>query len=70
MSEKPALDPELHEGDTVTSVWKRRLVLLLLIGLVAALSAPLFSGCEGAFKTSKAAATFEVAGRTKEISEE
>jgi hypothetical protein len=70
MTEKPALDPELHEDDTVVSVWRRRLVLFLLIVLVVALSAPLFSGCEGALRTKKTVATYEVAGRTYEISDE
>lgn len=70
MTEKPALDPELHEDDTLTSVWKRRMVLVLLIVLVVAVAAPTFGGCSGFFSTKKTAATFEVAGRTISVDDE
>lgn len=70
MTEKPALDPELHEDDTLTSVWKRRFVLVLLVILVVAVAAPTFGGCSGFFSTKKTVATFEVAGRTIDVSEE
>ncbi len=70
MTEKPALDPELHEDDTVVSVWKRRMILVLLIILVVAVSAPAFSGCGGALASKKTAATFEIAGRTIDVTDE
>jgi hypothetical protein len=70
MTEKPALDPELHEDDTVVSVWKRRMILFLLILLVVAVSAPAFSGCGGALASKKVVATFEVAGKTHDVTGE
>jgi len=69
MTEKPVIDLEAHEGDTVVSVWKNRMILVLLIILVVAVSAPAFSGCGGALETKKTAATFEVAGRTRDVTE-
>src|SRR5262245_27924062 len=70
MSERPALDPETHEDDTVTSVWKRRLVLIFLIILVVAVAAPTFGGCSGSFSTKTTVATFEVGGRTFVVKDE
>lgn len=70
MTEKPALDPELHEDDTLTSVWKRRLVLVLLVILVVAVAAPTFGGCSGFFETKKTVATFEVAGKTVTVTDD
>jgi hypothetical protein len=70
MSERPALDPEIHEDDTVTSVWKRRVVLILLIILVVAVAAPTFGGCSGSLSSKTTVATFEVGGRTYTVKDE
>jgi hypothetical protein len=67
MSERPALDPELHEDDTVTSVWKRRMVLILLILLVVAIAAPTFGGCSGSLSGKSKVATFVVDGKTHTV---
>jgi len=68
--EPEMLDPDAHEGDTVTSVWKRRMILVLLIILVVAVAAPTFGGCSGFFSTRKIVASYEVAGRSYDVSEE
>jgi hypothetical protein len=70
MTEKPVIDLEHHEDDTVVSVWKNRMILVLLIILVVAVSAPAFSGCGGALASKKTAATFEVAGKSHDVSDE
>jgi hypothetical protein len=70
MTHKPVLDIEVHEGDTAVSVWKRRAILALLIILVVAISAPVFSGCGGALARKKVVATYEVAGRTHDVTDE
>jgi hypothetical protein len=68
--EPEMLDPDAHEGDSVTSVWKRRMILVLLIILVVAVAAPTFGGCSGFFASRKVAATYEVAGTTYDVSED
>jgi hypothetical protein len=68
--EPEMLDPDSHEGDTVTSVWKRRMILVLLIILVVAVAAPTFGGCSGFFSTKKIAASYEVAGKTYDVAED
>ena len=68
--EPEMLDPDSHEGDTVTSVWKRRMILVLLIILVVAVAAPTFGGCSGFFSTKKIVASYEVAGTTYDVTED
>ena len=70
MTEKPELDPEVHEDDTTMSVWKRRMVLILLIVLVVAVAAPTFAGCSGFVEAKKTAATFEVEGTSHVLTDE
>lgn len=70
MTEKPELDPEIHEDDTAVSVWKRRMVLILLIILVVAVAAPTFAGCSGFVAAKKTAATFEVEGTSHLLTDE
>jgi hypothetical protein len=68
--ESEMLDPESHAGDTVASVWKRRMILVLLIILVVAVAAPTFGGCSGFFTMKKVVASYEVAGKSFDVTED
>ena len=69
MEENP-LDLEQHEAETLWSVWKRRLMFLLLIALCITFAAPTFGACEGALGTggSEIFATYRVGGDQRQMS--
>ena len=66
MDPKP-LDLEEHEKDEPLSVWKRRAMFVLLIGLCVSFAAPTFGTCSGALGSGgvDAWATFSVGGEER-----
>lgn len=69
--EESPLELEKHKGDTEVSVWKRRLMFVLMIVLCIGFAAPTFGSCGGAFdgRGGAAIATYRVRGQQRALTQ-